>query len=110
MEKTRTQQQHNNTTTATKQYYTYILQLNNGSYYTGITNNIGTRLIQHIGGQSKSTKRHLPLKLIYKTTHTTRPAARRLEVKIKNMGAAKYLSKLKYTSTLLHDNENIKMA
>ena len=110
MEKTTTQQQNNNTTTATKQHYTYILQLNNNSYYTGITNNIATRLIQHISGQSKSTKMHLPVKLVYKTTHTTRKEARRLEVKIKNMGAAKYLSKLKYTSTLLHDNENTKMA
>ena len=110
MEKATTEQQHNNTSTATKQHYTYILQLNNNSYYTGITNNIATRLTQHISGQSKSTKMHLPVKLVYKTTNTTRREARRLEVKIKNMGAAKYLSKLKYTSTLLHDNENIKMA
>ena len=98
MEITTEQNKSNNTTTQLQQYWTYILQLNDNSYYTGITNNIVKRTAQHDMGQSKSTKWHLPLKLIYKTTHTTRTAARRLEVKIKNMGAARYLNKVRFTS------------
>ncbi len=80
-----------------EQYYTYILKLSNNTYYTGITNNIEKRVQQHEKGESKSTKWHRPIKLIYTTTHTTRTAARRLEVKIKNMGAERYLNKLQFT-------------
>lgn len=89
-------QDNSNTTTTTDLFYTYILELSNNTYYTGITNNIEKRKAQHDKGQSKSTKRHLPVKLIYTCTNTTRKAARRLEVKIKNMGAAKYLNKLQF--------------
>ena len=98
--KTTTQQQHNNTTITTAQHHTYILQLHDNSYYTGITNNMAKRLHQHQSGQSKSTKWHLPVKLIYKETHTTRIAARRLEVKIKNSGALRYLNKLRFTKSV----------
>lgn len=98
MEITTEEKNSNSTTQQLQQHYTYILKLNDGSYYTGITNNIVKRTAQHDMGQSKSTKRHLPVKLIYKMPHTTRSEARRLEVKIKNMGAARYLNKVRFTS------------
>ena len=88
----------NSTITQTELYWTYILKLNDNSYYTGITNNIIKRKSQHDMGQSKSTKWHLPVKLIYEMTHSTRKEARRMEVKIKNMGAARYLNKVRFTS------------
>lgn len=88
----------NSTTQQDQEYWTYILRLNDKSYYTGITNNLAKRTAQHDMGQSKSTKWHLPIKLIYQMTHSTRKEARRMEVKIKNMGAARYLNKVRFTS------------
>lgn len=78
-------------------FYTYILKLNNSTYYTGITNNIARRLLEHKNGYSKSTKWHLPVTLIYLKDFSTRQASRRLEVKIKNFGAKRYLNKLKFS-------------
>ena len=79
-------------------FYTYILLLSNKTNYTGITNNKERRLKEHQEGQSKSTKHYRPVKMIYSKEFETRKEARRLEVKIKNLGAKKYLNKLKFSS------------
>ncbi len=44
----------------------YILECADGSYYTGSTNNLELRLIQHQNGEGADhTKKHLPVNLIY---------------------------------------------
>lgn len=44
----------------------YILLCSTGSYYTGSTNNLELRLIQHQNGEGANhTKKHLPVTLIY---------------------------------------------
>ena len=44
----------------------YILECNDGSYYTGSTNNLDKRLNEHNSGfGAKYTKKRLPVKLIY---------------------------------------------
>lgn len=44
----------------------YILLCSNGSYYTGSTNNLELRLIQHQNGEGANhTKKYLPVTLIY---------------------------------------------
>lgn len=73
-------------------FYTYVLQLNNGKYYTGLTGNLRRRLSEHAHGRSKSTKWHLPVKLIWYTELPTRQHARIIEVKIKKRGASRYLN------------------
>jgi putative endonuclease len=46
--------------------YIYILLCSNGQYYTGSTNNIKIRLVQHQNGEgSNYTKKHLPVELVY---------------------------------------------
>ena len=46
--------------------YTYILECSDGSYYTGSTNDLELRLLQHQNGEgSNYTKKRLPIKLIY---------------------------------------------
>ncbi len=46
--------------------YMYILECSDGSYYTGSTNNLELRLIQHQNGEGANhTKKRLPVKLIY---------------------------------------------
>ena len=48
-------------------YHVYILQCSDGSYYTGVTNNIERRLIEHQSGENKGcyTYRRRPVKLVF---------------------------------------------
>ncbi|MCO5260486.1 MAG: GIY-YIG nuclease family protein [Crocinitomicaceae bacterium] len=44
----------------------YILECCDGGYYTGSTNNLELRLIQHNMGEcANHTKKRLPVKLVY---------------------------------------------
>jgi len=44
----------------------YILECSDGSYYTGSTNNLELRLVQHqTGDGANHTKKRLPVKLVY---------------------------------------------
>ncbi|MBW5383380.1 GIY-YIG nuclease family protein [Brachyspira pilosicoli] len=46
-------------------YYVYILLCEDGSYYTGITNNLKERFIKHSKGKgAKYTKTHKPIKFL----------------------------------------------
>jgi len=46
--------------------FMYILKCSNDAYYTGSTNNLESRLLQHqIGKGANFTKKHLPFKLVY---------------------------------------------
>ena len=46
--------------------YMYILECNDGSYYTGSTNDLDLRLAQHQNGEgSNYTKDRLPVELVY---------------------------------------------
>jgi putative endonuclease len=50
-----------------KQYFVYILQCSDGSYYTGFTNDLDRRLDEHHTGfnQSCYTYKRRPLKLVF---------------------------------------------
>lgn len=74
----------------------YILRLSNGKNYTGMTMDMERRLGEHQSGQSKSTKRHLPVKVIHQAEYPNRILARKQEVSIKKQGAKRYLAKLKF--------------
>ncbi|MCK5674738.1 MAG: GIY-YIG nuclease family protein [Spirochaetales bacterium] len=44
----------------------YILQCQDGSYYTGSTTDLKRRIRQHQDGEGANyTKKHLPVKLVY---------------------------------------------
>ncbi|HOJ24399.1 MAG TPA: GIY-YIG nuclease family protein [Bacteroidales bacterium] len=46
--------------------YMYILKCSDGSYYTGSTNNLHIRLLQHqVGIGANHTKSRLPVELVY---------------------------------------------
>lgn len=43
----------------------YVLSLENGNYYVGITNNFNERINQHLSGKGSSwTKKHKPIDVI----------------------------------------------
>ncbi len=49
-----------------KRGYMYILKCADGSYYTGSTNNLELRLMQHQAGEGANyTAKRLPVELIY---------------------------------------------
>jgi putative endonuclease len=50
-----------------KYYFVYILECNDGSYYTGLTNNLNVRIAQHELGYVVTcyTFKRRPVKLVY---------------------------------------------
>ena len=72
-------------TTPVKEWLVYILKCKDGSYYTGITNDLAKRLKAHTAGTaSKYTRSRLPVKAVYREILPTkgRALSRELEIKI----------------------------
>ncbi len=66
--------------------YTYILKCNDGTYYTGWTNNLEKRVKDHNNGKgAKYTKPRLPVELVYFEKFETKEEAMRREYAIKQM-------------------------
>lgn len=62
----------------------YILQCCDGSYYTGITNNLENRIrVHNLGKGSKYTRVRLPVKLIASISVCDRSKASRIEYLVK---------------------------
>lgn len=65
-------------------YYVYLLLCDDGSYYTGYTKNVESRLEQHWKGHgARYTKMHRPKRVIYIEEFKTRRAVMRRERQIK---------------------------
>ena len=64
----------------------YIAQCADGTFYTGITNNLERRLKQHNAGTaSRYTRYRLPVTLIYQEVQPTKSAALKRELEIKKL-------------------------
>lgn len=65
----------------------YILELHNGAYYTGITNNLEKRIKKHSDGSgSVYVRSNLPIiKVAYVEYTDNRSSASKREAEIKNM-------------------------
>ena len=67
-------------------YYTYILRCEDGSLYTGMTNNIESRLLQHVSGNgAKYTKSHKAKKIEIAWRSKTKSLSCKLEYHIKQL-------------------------
>jgi putative endonuclease len=67
-----------------KPYYVYLLLCDDGSYYTGYTSNIASRLERHKKGRgARYTRMRKPKRLVYVEEFGTRDAATRRERQIK---------------------------
>jgi len=83
------------------QWALYILKCNDGTFYTGITNDIDRRMQMHSKGTaSKYTRSRVPVKLIYTESCTNRASAliREYEIKSLSRKAKEKLVKTKKTS------------
>lgn len=66
--------------------YTYIVECQDGSYYTGWTNNLEKRIQAHNDGKgAKYTKSKRPVRLVYYETFETKREAMQREYAIKQM-------------------------
>lgn len=74
-----------------KNYYVYIVQCSDGTYYTGITNNLERRLFEHNEGINRTayTFRRRPVVLKYCETFTNPMDAICFEKKIKDWSRKK---------------------
>ena len=67
-------------------YFVYILQTKDGTYYTGITKNLQTRLDLHNQGRgAKYTKGRIPVRLVYYEETRNFKSATKREIKIKSL-------------------------
>jgi putative endonuclease len=66
--------------------YTYIVKCNDGTLYTGWTNNLEKRIKDHNDGKgAKYTKARLPVELVYYETFETKEEAMSREYGIKQL-------------------------
>jgi putative endonuclease len=68
-------------------YFVYIIETVDGTYYTGMTNNLARRFNEHVSDSSRSAsylRMHRPAYVVYITECATRGAAMRLEQRLKN--------------------------
>lgn len=64
----------------------YIILCQDGSFYTGATNNVEKRFNDHLKGKGAHyTKVHKPIKVIYKEKFSTKSEALKHEIQIKKM-------------------------
>lgn len=76
-------------------YTVYILSNKEKTFhYVGMTNNLERRLQEHYAGYSKTTKRYLPLELLYKEEYIDRISARKGEKYFKSGVGREYIKSL----------------
>jgi putative endonuclease len=67
-------------------YFIYILLCQDGSYYTGSTNDVEKRFKKHLEGSgARYTKSHKPVRILYKEKFDTKSKALKREAEIKKM-------------------------
>ena len=73
-------------------YYVYILLCKDGSYYTGYTHDLTSRLEQHFNGKgARYTKMHKPQSLVYVEKFGSRSQAMKREKRIKKLNHSQKL-------------------
>ena len=77
-----------------KAYYVYILECSDGFLYTGVTNNVARRLVEHQQALNKScfTYKRRPVQLIFHQDFNDIKQAIYFEKKIKKWSAKKKLA------------------
>jgi len=73
-----------------KDYFVYIVECIDNSYYTGVTSNLGQRINEHNNGSHKGyTSARLPVKLVYSNWFAYINDAIKAEKQIKGWSRAK---------------------
>jgi putative endonuclease len=73
-------------------YSVYIVKCNDGTLYTGISNNVDNRVAKHNSGTgAKYTKTRLPVRLVYTKVIGTKSDALKEEYRIKQLSRSEKL-------------------
>jgi len=71
-------------------WYVYLLLCEDGSFYTGVSNNLEKRFEEHrLGRGAKYTRSHKPVKLVHQEQFSTHSEALKREIKIKSWSRSK---------------------
>lgn len=71
-------------------WFVYILQCEDGSLYTGVTNDLEKRFASHVSGKGgKYTRSHKPVKIVYQQQVDTKAEALKREFEIKRLSREK---------------------
>lgn len=85
-------------------YYIYILLCTGGSFYTGSTNNLEKRFLDHKNGRGGAyTRSHKPIKIVYSEQLPDKSSALKREYQIKSWTRQKKIDVLKLNERLLDD-------
>jgi len=67
-------------------YYVYIIQCKDGSFYTGYTKNLDSRMKLHVNGKgARYTRMHKPKKIVHVEEFSSRSEAMKREKRIKKL-------------------------
>ncbi|MEK7476020.1 MAG: GIY-YIG nuclease family protein [Candidatus Coatesbacteria bacterium] len=84
-------------------FFVYILELRDGHFYVGSTDDLTRRLKEHKEGRGGRTTRITGLKrLLYSEEQASRSAAERRELQLKGWSRAKKLALIKGDRVRLH--------
>jgi putative endonuclease len=88
-----------------KNMYVYILECADDSFYTGVTNDVGRRFIEHIRGlhETSYTFNRRPLKLVYCKQFDSPMKAINYEKQLKRWSRAKKMALIRNDIDLLHE-------
>lgn len=76
-------------------WFVYVLLCQDGSFYTGCTNDIEKRFLEHKSGRGgRYTRSHLPVKIIYKEELASKSKALKREIEIKSWDRSKKIKDL----------------
>ena len=86
-------------------YFVYIVECADGSFYTGITTDVERRLLEHNYSfkAAKYTRSRRPVKLVYSKLMGTRSQAQKEEYRIKKLKRAQKLCIIKENNNC-HNN------
>lgn len=77
-------------------WYVYVLLCEDGSFYTGSTNNLENRFLDHQKGRGgRYTRSHQVVKMVYSETLSTKGEALKREWEIKSWKRGKKIKELK---------------
>ena len=85
--------------------YVYILECADNSFYTGVTNDVGRRFIEHMTGfhEESYTFSRRPLKLVFCKKFNSPIKAIEYEKQLKRWSKAKKLALMNNNLSLLHE-------
>ena len=84
-------------------WWVYIVKCSDGSFYTGVSNNLKARIKKHNSGEgAKYTQSRRPVELVYKEKSLDRSRSLKREIEIKKLKRSEKLeliNTLNFTST-----------